>query len=226
MFAIYNHKMKLSVIIPVYNESESIEQLLNTVHAVPIEKEIVVVDDFSEDGTREKLKNIDSITLVLHAYNQGKGSAIRSGIKKATGDIIVIQDADLEYDPFDYPKLLANFSNDKVGAVFGSRFKGNSNFLFLSKLANYFLTTLTNILYSGHLSDMETCYKMVRREIILSLNLTARRFEIEPEITAKLLRKKIKIVEVPIDYHARTQGKKIGAHDAIVAIKELFKWWF
>jgi len=218
--------MKLSVIIPVYNENESVEHILTTVKSVPVEKEIVVVDDFSKDGTREKLKNIQDITLILHDHNQGKGSAIRSGIKKATGDIIIIQDADLEYDPFDYPRLLSRFSDNRVGAVFGSRFKGNSNFLFLSKLANRFLTTLTNILFSGHLSDMETCYKMVRRDILLDLNLTAQRFEIEPEITAKLLRKKIKIIEVPIDYHARTKGKKIGARDAVTAIREIVKCWF
>jgi glycosyltransferase involved in cell wall biosynthesis len=218
--------MKLSVIIPVYNEKDSIEKIINAVKSVPVEKEIIVVDDFSKDGTRDIIKNIQGITLILHEYNQGKGSAIRSGIKSATSDIVIIQDADLEYNPCDYPRLISHFTNDKIGAVFGSRFKGKSKFLLLSKLANYFLTGLTNILYSGRISDMETCYKMVRRNVLLELNLTAKRFEIEPEITAKLLKKKIRIVEVPIDYLARTEGKKIGAKDAITAIKELIKWWW
>lgn len=218
--------MKLSVIIPVYNEKDSIEKIINTVKSVPVDKEIIVVDDFSKDGTRDKLATIPDIKLILHEKNQGKGSAIRSGAKHATGDIIIIQDADLEYNPFDYPRLLRAFTSEKIGAVFGSRFKGKSQFLFLSKLANYFLTTLTNLMYSGHITDMETCYKMVRRNIMLELNLTAHRFEIEPEITAKLLRKKICIAEVPINYLARTEGKKIGPKDALVAIKEIFKWWF
>lgn len=218
--------MKLSVIIPVYNERDLIEKIIDTVKRVPIDKEIIVIDDFSQDGTREKLQEISCIKVILHEKNQGKGSAIRTGIKYASGDIIIIQDADLEYNPFDYPRLMAHFTDEKIGAVYGSRFKGQSQFLFLSKLANYFLTGLTNILYSGQLSDMETCYKMVRRNILLELNLTAQRFEIEPEITAKLLRKKIRIIEVPIDYHARTGGKKIGPKDAFIAILELFKWWF
>ncbi|MBS4016116.1 MAG: glycosyltransferase family 2 protein [Candidatus Latescibacteria bacterium] len=218
--------MKLSVIIPVYNEKDSVEKIINIVKAVPVEKEIIVVDDFSGDGTRDKLATISDIKLVLHEKNKGKGSAIRSGIKYAQNDIVIIQDADLEYDPNDYPKLLSAFTSDQIGAVFGSRFKGKSRFLLLSKLANYFLTGLTNLMYAGHISDMETCYKMVRRDILLSLNLTACRFEIEPEITCKLLRKKIRINEVPIDYFARTEGKKIGPKDAIIAIKEIFKWRF
>lgn len=218
--------MKLSIIIPVYNEKDSIEKIIETVKSVPVEKEIIVVDDFSKDGTRDKLNTISGINLILHKKNQGKGSAIRSGIKHALGDVIIIQDADLEYNPFDYPKLLAIFTNDKIGAVFGSRFKGKSKFLYLSKLANRFLTILTNILYSGNISDMETCYKMVRRRILNDLNLTAHRFEIEPEITAKLLRKRVRIFEIPIEYKARTKGKKIGAKDGVMAVFELIKWWF
>lgn len=218
--------MKLSVIIPVYNEADSIEKIINTVKSVPVEKEIIVVDDFSQDGTRDKLLKISDIKLILHEMNKGKGSAIRSGIRHAQGDVIIIQDADLEYNPFDYLKLIKAFTSRNIGAVFGSRFKGKSRFLFLSKLANYFLTGLTNLMYGGHISDMETCYKMVRRDIMLDLKLTAHRFEIEPEITCKLLRKKIKIVEVPINYQARTAGKKIGPKDALIAIKEIFKWWF
>ena len=218
--------MKLSIIIPVYNEKDSIEEIINTVKSVPVEKEIIVVDDFSTDGTREKLKEIKDISIILHDYNQGKGSSIRSAIKKTTGDIIIIQDADLEYDPQDYPRLLAEFTNPKVDAVYGSRFKGNSDFLFLSKIANRFLTILTNILFSSRISDMETCYKMVHQKVLIDLNLSARKFEIEPEITGKLLGKKIRIIEIPIDYHARTKGKNIGAQDGIIAIFELIKWWF
>lgn len=214
--------MKLSVIMPVYNEVAVIEQIINTVKKVPIDKEIIVVDDFSTDGTRDKLRMVDGIKLLLHPKNMGKGTAIRTGIKEATGDIVIIQDADLEYNPWEYIKLIKPFENKKVGAVYGSRFKGKSEFLFWSKLANRFLTILTNIFF-GKVSDMETCYKLVRREIFFDLNLTANRFDIEPEITAKLLRKKVKIEEVPINYKARKIGKKIGIKDGIAACYCLFK---
>jgi glycosyltransferase involved in cell wall biosynthesis len=216
--------MKLSVIIPVYNEVLGIDRIINKVKEVPIDKEIIVIDDFSTDGTRDKLKVMDGIKLVFHPKNMGKGAAIRTGLKEATGDIIVIQDADLEYDPWDYIKLIKPFEDKRVGAVYGSRFKGKGEFLFLSKLANRFLTLLTNILF-GKVSDMETCYKLVRREIFLDLKLTANRFEIEPEITAKLLRKRIRIEEVPIHYQARKIGKKIGMKDGIAACYYLFKWY-
>ncbi len=217
--------MRLSVIVPVYNERDSIEKIIDVIKSVPIEKEIIVIDDFSKDGTRDKLKTINDIILLLHDKNKGKGSAIRTGITQAKGDIVIIQDADLEYNPFEYVKMLPLFDNEKIDAVFGSRFKGNSTFLLHSKIANKFLVILTNILYSSKISDMETCYKMVRRNILNDLNLTAKRFEIEPEITSKLLKKKIRIVEIPIDYQARTEGKKIGVKDAVTAVKELFKWW-
>jgi glycosyltransferase involved in cell wall biosynthesis len=217
--------MRLSVIVPVYNEKDSIEKIIDVIKSVPIEKEIIVVDDFSKDGTRDKLKTIDNITLLLHDKNKGKGSAIRTGITQAKGDIVIIQDADLEYNPFEYVKMLPLFDDIRIDAVFGSRFKGNSTFLLHSKIANKFLVILTNMLYASKISDMETCYKMVRRNILNDLNLTAKRFEIEPEITSKLLKKKIRIVEIPIDYQARTEGKKIGVKDAFSAVKELFKWW-
>lgn len=216
--------MKLSVIIPVYNEVNGVEKIINTVKNVPIDKEIIVVDDFSADGTRDKLKMIDGIKLLFHPKNMGKGAAIRTGISQTMGDVIVIQDADLEYDPRDYRNLIKPFEDKRVGAVYGSRFKGKGDFLFLSKLANRFLTFFTNIMF-GKVSDMETCYKLVRREIILDLNLTAKRFEIEPEITAKLLRKKIRIAEVPIKYHARKIGKKIGVKDGLAACYYLLKWY-
>jgi len=217
--------MLLSVIVPVYNEKDSIEKIINVIKSVPVEKEIIVIDDFSKDGTRDILQNIKNIKVLFHEKNQGKGSAIRTGIKQASGDIIIIQDADLEYNPNDYIKMLPYFNDEKVQAVFGSRFKGNSTFLLKSRIANKFLVILTNMLYASHISDMETCYKMVRRNILNDLNLTAKRFEIEPEITSKLLKKKIRIVEIPIDYQARTEGKKIGVKDAVTAVKELFKWW-
>jgi glycosyltransferase involved in cell wall biosynthesis len=216
--------MNLTVVIPVYNEVTGVDKIISTVKEVPINKEIIVVDDFSTDGTREKLQLIPGIKLVCHSKNMGKGAAIRNGIKEAKGDILVIQDADLEYDPWDYLKLLRPFEDKNIGAVYGSRFKGKGEFLFLSKLANRFLSLLTNILF-GKVSDMETCYKMVRREIFLDLQLTANRFEIEPEITAKLLRKKVRIAEVPIKYRARKAGKKIGAKDGFAACYYLLKWF-
>jgi glycosyltransferase involved in cell wall biosynthesis len=218
--------VKLSVIVPVFNERQSVENIIKKIKEVPLEKELIVVDDGSTDGTSEILRKIPDIKLILHPKNQGKGSAIRSGLKIATGEFVIIQDADLEYNPADYLRLLAGFTDLKIGAVYGSRFKGNSQFLFLSKLANYILVILTNLLYKAKLSDMETCYKMVRRDVLLSLNLSAQRFEIEPEITAKLLRKRVKIKEVPINYNARKEGKKIGLKDALSAIKELIKWSF
>jgi len=216
--------MKLSVIIPVYNEVNGVDKIINTVKNVPIDKEIIVVDDFSTDGTRDKLKMIDCIKLLFHPKNMGKGAAIRTGTSEARGDVVIIQDADLEYDPWDYLNLIKPFEDKRVGAVFGSRFKGSGDFLFLSKLANRFLTFFTNIMF-GKVSDMETCYKLVRREIFLDLGLTANRFEIEPEITAKLLRKKIRIAEVPIKYHARKIGKKIGVRDGLAACYYLLKWY-
>lgn len=216
--------MKLSVIIPVYNEVNGVDKIINTVKNVPIDKEIIVVDDFSTDGTRDKLKMIDGIKLLFHPKNMGKGAAIRTGTSEAMGDVVIIQDADLEYDPWDYLNLIKPFEDKRVGAVFGSRFKGSGDFLFLSKLANRFLTFFTNIMF-GKVSDMETCYKLVRREIFLDLGLTANRFEIEPEITAKLLRKKIRIAEVPIKYHARKIGKKIGVKDGLAACYYLLKWY-
>jgi len=217
--------MKLSVIIPVYNEVNGVDKIIKTVREVHVDKEIIVVDDFSTDGTRDKLKVIDGIKLLFHQKNMGKGAAIRTGTKEAIGDVVVIQDADLEYDPWDYINLIKPFEDEQIGAVYGSRFKGKGEFLFLSKLANRFLTFFTNIMF-GKISDMETCYKLVRRKVFLDLNLTANRFEIEPEITAKLLRKKIRITEVPIKYRARKIGKKIGVKDGLAACYYLLKWYF
>jgi glycosyltransferase involved in cell wall biosynthesis len=221
-------RLKASVIVPVFNERDTVERLIQTVKAVPVDKEIIVVDDFSSDGTRDKLPGLTGVKVLYHDVNQGKGAAIRTGIQAATGDVIIIQDADLEYDPNEYPRLLAPFDDPQVQAVFGSRFKGGGEFLFLSRMANVFLSLLTRLLYGGNVSDMETCYKVVRRELMLSLNLVSNRFEIEPEITTKLLKRRVKLVEVPITYRARQtrEGKKIGVRDGIKAVRELIRWRF
>ncbi|MEO0081213.1 MAG: glycosyltransferase family 2 protein [candidate division WOR-3 bacterium] len=218
--------MKLSVVMPVYNEEASVADVIEQVKRVPVEKEIIAVDDHSLDRTLEVLRSIPGISVVTHATNQGKGAAIRTGLRAASGDVVIIQDADLEYDPNDYPRLLAPFADQDVDAVYGSRFRGRSKFLFLSRLANYFLTFLTDLLFGGRITDMETCYKAIRRPLFLRLNLTARRFEVEPEITAKLLRLGARIVEVPIAYRARRVGKKIGPRDGIMACRALLKWYF
>lgn len=220
--------MIASVIIPVYNERNTIERLVEVVKSVPVAKEIIIVDDFSTDGTREILSGIKDVRVLYHDVNRGKGAAIRTGIAAATGDVVIIQDADLEYNPLEYPKLLAPFADASVDAVFGSRFKGGGKFLFLSRVANVVLTGLTRLLFGGQVSDMETCYKVVRRELLLSLNLVSNRFEIEPEITTKLLKRGVRIVEVPISYQARAshEGKKIGVKDGLQAIWQLFYWRF
>ncbi|MEO0100737.1 MAG: glycosyltransferase family 2 protein [candidate division WOR-3 bacterium] len=219
--------MKLSVIIPVYNEKDTLEKIVSLVEKVPIEKEIILVDDFSQDGTREILKRWEkerNYKILYHEKNLGKGSAIRTGISQAEGELIIIQDADLEYNPFDYLKMIKLFSSPEVKAVYGSRFKGKGRFLLRSKLANLFLSFLTSLLFNKRITDMETCYKMIRREIIQNLELEAKRFEIEPEITAKLLKKGIKIYEIPISYSGREEGKKIKAKDGLIALWNLF-WW-
>lgn len=214
----------VSVIIPVYNEVNNIERLIQTVKSVSIKKEIIIVDDYSTDGTRDYLKKLTDIKVILHNKNMGKGSAIRTGLKYATGDVIIIQDGDLEYSPEDYPRLLEPIMKDKTKVVYGSRILGKGKFLKKSYFANRVLTLLTNLLFKGHITDMETCYKMIDKNLMQSLNLVSSRFEIEPEITCKLLRKGIKIFEVPISYYGRTAGKKIGVKDGIQAIWNIVKW--
>lgn len=218
--------MELSVIIPVYNEADNIKRILSAVENVKINKEIIVVDDFSTDGTREFLRKKQGIKLVFHKKNMGKGAAIRSALKIVSGDFVIIQDADLEYSPNQYTKLFKPIKENSTKVVYGSRILGKGVFLKSSYYANRFLTLLTNVLFNGHITDMETCYKMIETKLLKNLNLTSSRFEIEPEITCKILKRKEKIVELPITYKGRKKGKKIGVKDGIQAIWNLIKWKF
>lgn len=216
--------MKISVIVPVYNEIDNIDSVLKAVEGINIHQEIIVVDDFSNDGTREFLKKRDGIKTVFHEKNRGKGAAIRSALKIATGDYIIIQDADFEYSPSQYPMLLEPLKEKQTRVVYGSRILGKGGFLKSSYYANRFLTLLTNVLYKSHLSDMETCYKVIATNLLRELQLISSRFEIEPEITCKILKRREKIVELPITYKGRRGGKKIGFKDGIQAIWNLIKW--
>jgi glycosyltransferase involved in cell wall biosynthesis len=224
---------KLSVIVPVYDERNTVVEIVRRMRAVdiPLEREIVLVDDGSTDGTRDVLGQLSDSTVkvVLHAANQGKGAAIRTGLEHVTGDLVIIQDADLEYDPEDWPKLLAPVLSGKARVVYGSRFTGERrNMLYLHWLGNRFLSFVTNVLYNTTLSDMETCYKLFDAEVIRGLTIRSSRFDFEPEITAKVLRRKIRIYEVPISYAGREfhEGKKITWRDGFVALWALVKYRF
>lgn len=223
--------MKLSVVIPAYNERQTVKTLLDRVAGAPIpeslELEMVVVDDGSKDGTREYLRELEAaqtppFRLVEHPENRGKGAALRTGFQEATGDIILIQDADLEYNPRDYPVLLQPILEDEADVVYGSRFLGGPHrvLFFWHYLGNRALTTLSNMFTDLNLSDMETCYKVFRAPLIKGLELRSDRFGIEPEMTAKLAKSQARIYEVPISYHGRTyaEGKKIGWKDGVQAI--------
>ncbi len=224
--------MKLSVIIPVYNEKATIQEILKQVRAVNLAREIIVVDDGSTDGTRQLLKQEENQpgTIVLyHDHNQGKGAAVRTGFDHATGDILLIQDADLEYDPRDYPMLVRPIEEGRVKVVYGSRFLGpRKAMMFWHMLGNKFLTLLTNVLYNAILSDMETCYKVFRTDVVKGIPLRSRRFEFEPEITAKVLKRGHRIFEVPISYYGREydEGKKISWRDGPKAMWTLIKYRF
>jgi glycosyltransferase involved in cell wall biosynthesis len=225
--------MKLSVIIPVYNESESIKTIVKRVQDTKRASEIVIVDDGSKDGTRDVLKTMDGkkgVRVILHEKNQGKGAAVRTGMAAATGEVLLIQDADLEYDPRDYPELLKPIEEGLADVVYGSRFLGRAHrvTMFWHMVANKSLTLLTNILYDTILTDMETGYKVFRREVIEGITIHANSFNFEPEFTAKILKRKYRIFEVPITFNPRdySQGKKIKLHDAFEAVWALIKYRF
>jgi len=225
--------MRLSVIIPVYNEVDSINEILKRVRATRLASEIIVVDDGSTDGTRERLARLSgrgAVRVLLHERNQGKGAAVRSGLAAAHGDILLIQDADLEYDPRDYRTLLRPIREGKADVVYGSRFLGGPRraVMFWHMVANQLLTTMTNILYDTILSDMETGYKVFRRDVIEGMRLRARGFDFEPEFTAKVLKRRYRIYEVPISFNPRdySQGKKIGLRDAFAAVWTLLRFRF
>ena len=225
--------MKLSVIIPVYNESKSIREIIKRVIDTNLVWEIVIVDDYSIDGTHDLLKELDgkdNVSVVLHEKNQGKGAAVRTGLNIAQGDVLLIQDADLEYDPRDYPTLLKPLEEGIADVVYGSRFLGGPRrvVMFWHMVANQMLTFMTNLLYNTILSDMETGYKVFRREVIEDMPLRAKRFDFEPEFTAKVLKRKYRIFEVPISFNPRdySQGKKIKLKDAFEAVWTLIKFRF
>jgi len=222
---------KLSVVIPVFNEKATVDEIVRRVVAqdVGMDKEIVLVDDGSTDGTRDRYPAIlaehEGVSIVLeqHASNRGKGAALRTGFARVSGDIVLVQDADLEYDPVDYPRLLRPILDGRADVVFGSRFVGSEEhrvLFFWHSVGNRMLTMLSNMMSDLNLTDMETCYKVFRREVVDALQLTADKFDIEPEITAKVARAKWRIYEVGISYSGRdySEGKKIGARDGVQAV--------
>src|SRR5229473_6940059 len=227
--------MKVSVVIPVFNERGTIEQVVSAVRAAPVEHiEIIVVDDASTDGTQDVLKEKISTMadrIIYQPSNCGKGAALRAGFAAATGDIILVQDADLEYSPEDYPALLEPILSGKADAVFGSRFMGGQPHrvvYFWHMVGNKLLTLLSNMATNLNLTDMETCYKVFRREVVQSITIESRRFGIEPELTAKVARRGYRVYEVPISYYGRTyeEGKKIGWKDAMSALWTIVKHLF
>ena len=223
--------MKLSVVIPVYNEKETIRELYECVKAVDIDKEIILVDDFSTDGTREIVQGLAdaSTRVLLHDRNMGKGAALRTGFDNVTGDIVIIQDADLEYDPSQYPKLIQPILDGRADVVYGSRFVSGEYrrvLYYWHMVGNNLLTLLSNMLTNLNLSDMETCYKVFRRDILEKITIEENRFGFEPEITAKISKLNVRIFEVGISYSGRTykEGKKIGWRDGFSALRCILKY--
>ncbi|MCC6320852.1 MAG: glycosyltransferase family 2 protein [Phycisphaerales bacterium] len=224
--------MKLSVVIPVYNEEQTILSLIERVRAVGVEKELVIVDDCSRDGTRGRLETLrgqPDITLLFHEQNQGKGAALRTGFAACKGDMVIIQDADLEYDPNEYPRLIQPILDGRADVVFGSRFIGGEShrvLYFWHSVGNKVLTLLSNALTNLNLTDMEVCYKVFKREIIQKITIEENRFGFEPEITAKVARLRCRVYEVGISYSGRTyeEGKKIGWKDGVRAIWCILKY--
>ncbi|HET6596002.1 MAG TPA: glycosyltransferase family 2 protein [Anaerolineales bacterium] len=225
--------MNLSVVIPVYNEVEHIEEIIKRVESTKLAQEILVVDDGSKDGTRDALQNMagqTTVRVILHERNRGKGAAVVTGLRAARGDVLLIQDADLEYDPRDYSTLLRPIEEGLADVVYGSRFLGAPHrvTMFWHMVANRLLTLMTNVLYNTILTDMETGYKVFRREVIDGMTIRAKRFDFEPEFTAKVLKRKYRIFEVPISFNPRdySQGKKIKLKDAFEAVWTLLKYRF
>ena len=226
---------KISIIVPVFNEIKTLEEVIERLQKVPmcgLEKEIIIVDDYSTDGTRELIKDYEGMYKVFyHDYNQGKGAAIRTGLSHVTGDIMVIQDADLEYDPADYDDLIKLIIEGKADVVYGSRLSGGKpsrSFMFTHLLGNKLLTFITNLLYNTTLTDMETCYKAFRTDFIKGIEIKSDRFDFEPEITAKVLKRRPRLYEMPISYYGReySEGKKITWKDGIHAVIALIKYRF
>lgn len=222
----------LSVVMPVFNERETIDEIVGRVLAVPIRKELIVVDDCSTDGTRARLVELQQVLgfrLVLQDANRGKGAALRRGFREVSGDVVVIQDADLEYSPEEYPQLIDLICAGRADVVYGSRFIGRHRvFLFTHYLGNRLLTLVTNVLYNTMLTDMETCYKVMRTEVLRSMTLRSDGFGIEPELTAKIFKRGYRVYEVPITYDGRgyEDGKKITWRDGIVALWVLLRYRF
>ncbi len=226
-------RLRLSVVIPIYNEEATLEEIVARVQATPYEKELILVDDCSRDRSPEIIsglvKRYDNVRAFRHEVNQGKGAALRTGFAQATGDVVLIQDADLEYDPADYPVLLRPIVEGKADVVYGSRFLGGPYVrvhLFYHYLGNRFLTLVSNCFTNLNLTDMETCYKVFRREVAVRLDIQSRTFAVEPEITAKVAKMRKRIYEVPISYAGRdySEGKKIGPKDAVLAILAIVRW--
>lgn len=222
----------LSIIVPVYNEAETIRQILAKINTVNIDKEIIVVDNYSTDGTQDILqdilrkKELDAAKVIYHSYNKGKGASVREGINEASGELVVIQDADLEYDPREYLNLMQPILEERADIVLGARFMVSHTGLMLHRWGNRFLTGLLNILFKCHLNDYATCYKMARKSVFASLNLEATSFDIEAEIICKALKKHLRIVEVPISYYPRSyaEGKKIRWFDGLETIISILKY--